>query len=63
MSLNLANKLSCSRILRYAERFPQKEMGVMLVADLHRAIGADLFAAEGFPQWAHHVADVLLAQD
>jgi len=49
--------------LRYAERFPQKEMGVMLVADLHRAIGADLFAAEGFPQWAHHVADVLLAQD
>jgi len=54
---------TCSRILRYAERFPQKEMGVMLVADLHRAIGPDLFAAEGFPQWAHHVADVLLAQD
>ena len=52
-----------SRILEYAGRFPQKEMGVMLVADLHRAIGSEIFAARGFPQWANHVADVLLAQD
>ncbi|MGA0342899.1 MAG: AAA family ATPase [Arenicellales bacterium] len=52
-----------SHILRYAGLFPQKEMGVMLVADLHRAVGSDMFAAEGFPEWAHHVADVLLAPD
>ena len=52
-----------SHILRYAGRFPQKEMGVMLVADLHRAVGSTLFSAEGFPDWANHVADVLLAPD
>ena len=28
------------RILDYARRFPQREMGVMLVSDMHRAIGA-----------------------
>ena len=27
------------RILEYAGRFPQREMGVMLVSDMHRAIG------------------------
>mgnify|MGYP001156947562 CR=1 FL=1 len=52
-----------SRVLDYAGRFPQKEMGVMLVSDLHRAVGASLFAAPGFPDWARQVADVMLAQD
>ena len=52
-----------SRILDYAGRFPQKEMGVMLVSDLHRAVGPPLFAAPGFPDWARQVADVMLAQD
>ncbi len=35
-------------ILVYAERFPQRELGVMLVSDLHRAIGDDLF--QRFPR-------------
>ena len=52
-----------SRILEYAGLFPQKEMGVMLVSDLHRAVGPPLFAAPGFPDWARQVADVMLAQD
>ena len=52
-----------SRVLDYAGHFPQKEMGVMLVSDLHRAVGAELFSAPGFSSWARHVADVMLAQD
>lgn len=47
-------------ILRYAGRFPQREMGVMLVSDLHRAIGAQLFDAPAFADWAQAVADVML---
>ena len=52
-----------SRLLAYAGNFKQKEMGVMLVADLHRAVGSDLFSAPGFPDWANQVADVMLAKD
>jgi len=48
------------RILDYARRFPQKEMGVMLVSDMHRAIGEDLFAVPQFADWANKVADVML---
>jgi len=47
-------------ILRYAGRFPQREMGVMLVSDLHRAIGAELFDVPAFADWAQAVADVML---
>jgi hypothetical protein len=47
-------------ILRYAGRFPQREMGVMLVSDLHRAIGAELFEVPAFADWAQAVADVML---
>ena len=47
-------------ILTYAGRFPQREMGVMLVSDLHRAIGTDLFAAPAFADWANAIADVML---
>ncbi|KAA3628094.1 MAG: AAA family ATPase [Proteobacteria bacterium] len=50
-------------ILDYAGRFPHKEMGVMLVSDLHQAIGADLFALPQFSAWAGLVADVMLASD
>ncbi len=49
-----------SNILRYAGRFPQREMGVMLVSDLHRAIGQQLFAVEGFADWADSIADLVL---
>jgi hypothetical protein len=47
-------------ILDYARKFPQREMGVMLVSDMHRAIGQDLFAVPQFAQWADSVADVML---
>ena len=46
-------------ILDYAACFPQREMGVMLVADLHRAIGAELFAVPQFAGWAEQVGDLL----
>ncbi len=47
-------------ILSYARRFPQREMGVMLVSDLHRAIGGALFEVPAFADWAKAVADVML---
>mgnify|MGYP002395395866 FL=1 len=47
-------------ILGYAGRFPQREMGVMLVSDLHRAIGNDLFEVPAFADWANAIADVML---
>jgi MoxR-like ATPase len=47
-------------ILSYASRFPQREMGVMLVSDMHRAIGQELFAVPEFAPWAQSVADVML---
>ncbi len=49
-----------SNILRYASCFAQREMGVMLVSDLHRAVGQELFAAEGFADWADSIADLVL---
>jgi len=47
-------------ILDFASRFRQREMGVMLVSDMHRAIGQDLFSVPQFSQWAKAVADVML---
>lgn len=49
-------------ILDYASRFPLREMGVMLVSDMHRAIGQQLFAVPQFSAWANVVADVMLYQ-
>ncbi len=48
------------RILDYAARFPSREMGVMLVSDMHRAIGEELFAVPEFEAWANAIADVML---
>ncbi len=48
------------RILDYAGRFPSREMGVMLVSDMHRAVGTDLFEVPQFTAWAESVADVML---
>ncbi len=48
------------RILDYAGRFPQREMGVMLVSDMHRAVGARLFELPQFSVWAKSVADVMV---
>lgn len=47
-------------ILDYAGTFPQREMGVMLVSDLHRAIGESLFSVPQFSTWANAIADVML---
>ncbi len=47
-------------ILDYAQRFPNREMGVMLVSDMQRAIGERLFATPQFATWAKSVADVML---
>ncbi len=54
-----ANK-TYTNILKYAASFRQKEMGVMLVSDMHRAIGEDLFAVEEFANWADAIADIML---
>lgn len=47
-------------ILKYAKGFPQKEMGVMLVSDMHRAIGESLFQVPEFTDWANLIADIML---
>ena len=47
-------------ILDYANSFPQKEMGVMLVSDLHRAIGDQLFSIPEFQNWATAIGEVML---
>ena len=47
-------------ILDFAGRFREREMGVMLVSDLHRAIGQEIFAVPEFSPWAQAVAEVML---
>jgi hypothetical protein len=47
-------------ILNFASKFPQKEMGVMLVTDMHRAIGEDIFSVPEFAKWSNDVADLML---
>jgi hypothetical protein len=47
-------------ILDYAGRFPQREMGVMLVSDMHRAIGNPVFEVPQFANWAKAISDVML---
>jgi len=47
-------------ILDYAGRFPQREMGVMLVSDMHRAIGNAVFEVPQFASWAQTVSEVML---
>ncbi len=50
----------CGNILRYAQRFPQREMGVMLVADMQRSIGHPLIDLPEFQGWADSIGDLLL---
>jgi hypothetical protein len=47
-------------ILEYAGRFPLREMGIMLVSDMHRAIGQQLFKVPQFSHWANAVSDIML---
>ena len=47
-------------ILNYADNFRQKEMGVMLISDMLRAVGDDLFALPEFAKWAESIGDIML---
>jgi hypothetical protein len=47
-------------ILNYAGQFKQREMGVMMVSDMHRAIGQDIFSVPEFTKWADKIADIML---
>ena len=53
-------KVVYGNILRYATRFPQREMGVMLVTDMHRSVGKPLFAVPEFAAWASSITDLML---
>jgi hypothetical protein len=53
-------KIIHGHILDYANRFPLREMGIMLVSDMHRSIGQSLFAVPQFASWANTVADLML---
>ncbi|HGG60882.1 MAG TPA: ATPase, partial [Gammaproteobacteria bacterium] len=47
-------------ILDYARGFRQREMGVMLVSDMQRAIGDELFSVPQFDSWADAIADLMI---
>jgi hypothetical protein len=47
-------------ILRYADNFRQKEMGVMLVSDMLQAVGDELFTIPEFTKWAESIGDIML---
>lgn len=49
-----------ANILRYARSFPQREMGLMLVTDMHRSVGRPLFNLPEFSEWANDISDLLL---
>lgn len=50
----------CGNILRFAKRFPQREMGVTLVFDLYKAVGEVMFQVPEFQDWAKDVAPIML---
>ena len=47
-------------ILKYAKRFRQREMGVMMVSDMHRAVGEDIFSVPEFTDWADSIAELMI---
>jgi hypothetical protein len=47
-------------ILDYARTFPQREMGIMLVTDMHRSIGKPLYDVPEFAEWANSITDLVL---
>ncbi|MCU0803677.1 MAG: MoxR family ATPase [Burkholderiales bacterium] len=48
-----------ANVLGYARRFRQRELGVMLVADLARSIGRPLYDVPQFAEWAEELGDLL----
>ncbi|MEN8219280.1 MAG: MoxR family ATPase [Pseudomonadota bacterium] len=47
-------------ILNFAGKFKHREMGVMLVSDMQRAIGSAIFEVPEFGQWAQAIGDIML---
>ncbi len=45
--------------LTYARRFPQRELGLMLVIDLQRNVTTPLYDIPAFAEWATEVSDLL----
>jgi hypothetical protein len=46
-------------ILNFARDFPQQELGVMLVSDMQRAIGSEIFSVPQFENWASKIANII----
>ena len=53
-------KAVLGHILNFANRFPEREMGVMLVSDMYRAIGQTLFSLPEFAEWARAIGEIML---
>ncbi|MFT5506022.1 MAG: hypothetical protein ACI845_003120 [Gammaproteobacteria bacterium] len=61
LNQNLDTKHLIGNVLSFAGQFKHREMGVMLISDLHRVIGAELFSFPEFANWADSIADIMLA--
>lgn len=48
-------------ILSYAKGFAHKEIAVMMIADMYRLLGDELFALPEFQPWADSVSDIVLS--
>lgn len=46
-------------IMNFARDFPQKELGVMLVSDMQRALGEEIFTLPEFANWASQIAETM----
>jgi hypothetical protein len=46
-------------VLQIARHFPQREIGVMLVTDLHRTIERPLYDVPGFAEWAAELGELM----
>ncbi|EDN67145.1 conserved hypothetical protein [Beggiatoa sp. PS] len=47
-------------ILNFASQFKHREMGIMLVSDMQRAIGEVIFTVPEFANWAQAIGDIML---
>src|SRR5690606_39028963 len=54
-----AQRTAVANALHYARRFPQRELGLMLVIDLQRNVAAPLYEVPAFAEWAAEVGDLL----
>ncbi|MFT5506305.1 MAG: hypothetical protein ACI8XC_004031 [Gammaproteobacteria bacterium] len=61
LNQNADTRYLIGNVLIFAGQFKHREMGVMMISDLHRAIGAELFAFAEFAEWADSIADIMLA--